>query len=64
MKHSYKGANFTEWDIVEDFLWGVHGNESVATTDPSAGYELYEFIETYRPRFDQHYKDACQKFIK
>lgn len=64
MKHSYKGSNFTEWDIVEDFLWGVHGNESVATTDPSAGYELYEFIETYKSRFDQHYKDACQKFTK
>ena len=64
MKHSYKGSNFTEWDIVEDFLWGVHGNENVATTEPSAGYELYEFIENYRPRFDQHYKDACQKFIK
>lgn len=64
MKHSYKGANFTEWDIVEDFLWGVHGNESVAITDPSAGYELYEFIESYKSKFDQHYHNACQKFIK
>ena len=64
MKHSYKGKNFTEWDIVEDFLWGVHGNESVATTEPSAGYVLYEFIETYKPRFDKHYQDACQKFTK
>lgn len=47
MKHSHKGKNFTEWDIVEDFLWGVHGNESVYTTEPSAGYELYRFIENY-----------------
>ena len=64
MKHSDKGKNFTEWDIVEDFLWGVHGNEGVYTTDPSAGYELYQFIDTYQSRFDKHYKDACQKFIK
>lgn len=62
MRHSYKGKNFTEWDIVEDFLWGVHGNESVATTDPSAGWELYEFINTYQSTFDKHYKDACKKF--
>lgn len=64
MKHSYKGSGFTEWDIVEDFLWGVHGNEGVAITEPSAGYELYEFIETYKPKFDRHYNDACKKFIK
>jgi hypothetical protein len=64
MKHSHKGSNFTEWDIVEDFLWGVHGNESVATTEPSAGYELYEFIETYKTKFDRHYNDACKKVIK
>lgn len=63
MKHSHKGKNFTEWDIVEDFLWGVHGNESIYTTDPSAGYELNEFIETYKPRFDKHYDNACKKFM-
>lgn len=61
MKHSYKGDNFTEWDIVEDFLWGVHGNVDVATTDPSAGLELYEFINTYKPKFDQHYNNALNK---
>ena len=59
MKHSYKGDGFTEWDIVEDFLWGVHGNESVYTTDPSAGYELYEFVNNYKSRFDKHYNDVC-----
>ena len=63
MKHSDKGKNFTEWDIVEDFLWGVHGNESIYTTDPSAGYELYEFIETYKSKFDKHYNNACKKFM-
>lgn len=64
MKHSVKGSNFTEWDIVEDFLWGVHGNESVYTTTPSAGYVLAQYIDTYQSRFDKHYKDACRKFIK
>lgn len=62
MRHSIKGSNFTEWDIVEDFLWGVHGNESVYTTTPSAGYALYKYIDTYQSRFDKHYKDACKKF--
>lgn len=60
MKHSVKG--FTEWDIVEDFLWGVHGNEGIFTTEPSAGWVLYEYINSYKPRFDQHYKAACKKF--
>lgn len=62
MKHSVKGDNFTEWDIVEDFLWGVHGNESVYTTTPSAGYVLYEYVNSYKPRFDMHYKNALRKY--
>ena len=62
MKHSIKGDNFTEWDIVEDFLWGVHGNENVATTTPSAGWVLYEYVNSYKPKFDKHYNDACKKF--
>ena len=62
MRHSVKGKNFTEWDIVEDFLWGVHGNESVYTTTPSAGYVLSQYIDTYQSRFDKHYKDALRKF--
>ena len=62
MRHSVKGKNFTEWDIVEDFLWGVHGNEDVYTTTPSAGYILYQYIDNYQSRFDKHYKDALRKF--
>lgn len=62
MRHSVKGKNFTEWDIVEDFLWGVHGNESVYTTTPSAGYILSQYIDNYQSRFDKHYKDALRKF--
>ena len=64
MKHSVKGDNFTEWDIVEDFLWGVHGADGVYETTPSAGWALYEYINSYKSRFDKHYKDACKKFAK
>lgn len=64
MRHSVKGDNFTEWDIVEDFLWGVHGNEAVYTTTPSAGWVLYEYINSYKTRFDKHYKNAIKKFSK
>lgn len=62
MKHTIKGNNFTEWDIVEDFLWGVHGNEAVYTTDPSAGWTLYEYLNSYKPKFDKHYNNALKKF--
>ena len=64
MQHSVKGSNFSEWDIVENFLWGVHGNESVATITPSAGWVLYEYLNSYKLRFDIHYNNACKKFRK
>jgi hypothetical protein len=64
MKHSYKGSGFTEWDIVQNFLSGIHGDESIAITEPSAGYVLNEFIENYESKFDKHYQNACKKFIK
>lgn len=65
MRHSsVNGKNFTEWDIVEDFLWGVHGNEAVYTTTPSAGWALCEYINSYKTRFDKHYNDALKKFIR
>lgn len=60
MRHAIKGKNFTEWDIVEDFLWGVHGNDNVYTTTPSAGWVLYEYLNSYKTRFDMHYKNACK----
>lgn len=60
MKHTIKG--FDEWDIVEDFLWGVHGNDNIFVTEPSAGWVLYEYINSYKPTFDKHYKAACKKF--
>ena len=62
MKHAIKGKGFTEWDIVEDFLWGVHGNDDIFVTEPSAGWVLYEYINSYKSTFDKHYKAACKKF--
>jgi hypothetical protein len=62
MQHSIKGDNFTEWDIVEDFLWGVHGADGVYNTTPSAGWALHDYINSYKPRFDKHYKNALKKF--
>ena len=64
MKHSVKGDNFTEWDIVEDFLWGVHGADGVHNTTPSAGWVLYNYVNSYKSRFDKHYKNAIRKFNK
>ena len=64
MKHSVKGDSFTEWDIVEDFLWGVHGADGVHNTTPSAGLVLYDYINSYKTRFDKHYKNAIKKFNK
>ena len=64
MRHSIKGDNFTEWDIVEDFLWGVHGADGVHNTTPSAGWALYDYINSYKPRFDKHDKNAIKKCSK
>ena len=61
MKHSVKGKNFTEWDIVQNFLWGVHGNEDVYTTIPSASVVLDDYINNYKSQFDKHYRNACKK---
>lgn len=65
MKHSVKG--FNEWDIVENFLFGQHGNGSKFSsvtpfTEPYADMELRNFINTYSSKFDKHYRDAYKKF--
>lgn len=64
MKHSRMGANFTEWNIVENFLSGVHGNDDVYITTPSADMVLDNYIYSYASRFDKHYNDALRKFNK
>ena len=65
MKHSIKG--FTEWDIAENFLFGQHGNGSATSavtefTQPYADIVLRDYINSYKSRFDKHYRDACKKF--
>ena len=64
MKHSIKGDGFTEWNIIEDFLIGAHGDESIYVTTPPAGLVLGNYINSYKPRFDKHYKNAIKKFSK
>lgn len=67
MKHSVKG--FTEWDIAENFLFGQHGNGSAISsvtefTEPYADIVLRDYINSYKPRFDKHYRDAYKKYNK
>lgn len=63
MQHTYKG--FTEWDIAENFLFGQHGNgEAIYFTEPHADKVLRDYINSYKPRFDRHYNNACKKFSK
>jgi hypothetical protein len=64
MKHSVKGDSFTEWDILENFIFGVHGDESVYMTTPLAGDVLYKYIHSYKHRFDRHYNNSCRKYAK
>ena len=61
MHHENKG--FREWDIVENFIFGQHGNGKVIYfTEPHADIVLRDYLNSYRPRFDKHYNDACKKF--
>ena len=64
MKHSVKGDGFTEWDIVENFIFGAHGDESIYMTTPCAGDVLYKYIYSYKHRFDRHYNNSCRKYAK
>lgn len=60
MHHENKG--FTEWDIVENFLFGQHGNgEAIHFTEPHADMVLREYINSYKSKFDKHYNDAFKK---
>ncbi len=61
MYHEQKG--FTEWDIVENFLFGQHGNgKAIHFTEPHADIVLKGYIDSYKTQFDKHYNDACKKF--
>lgn len=61
MHHENKG--FNEWDIVENFLFGQHGNgKAIHFTEPHADIILKNYINSYRPKFNQHYDTALTKF--
>ena len=62
MQHSVMGPNFTEWDIIMNFLWGVHGADDVYVTTPTAGMELDRYIYSYQSRFKKHYNAAYNKY--
>ena len=63
MRHEHKG--FTEWDIVENFLFGQHGNgEEIHFTENYADIELRNYLNSYKPKFDKHYHNALKKFKK
>ena len=61
MYHENKG--FTEWDIVENFIFGQHGNgAAIHFTEPHADIILRNYINSYKTKFDKYYNDACKKF--
>lgn len=62
MHHSVMGPNFEEWYIVENFLSGVHGNDDVHITTPSADMILDKYIYSYHTSFDKHYNNALNKY--
>lgn len=60
MHHENKG--FSEWDIVENFLFGQHGNgDAIHFTTPHADMVLRNYLNSYKSKFDKHYNDACRK---
>ena len=71
----HKGKGISEWNIVENFLFAGTGYgtgdvrshseiSGVSYSAPSADEMLNSMIDTYFPRFDQHYQNALRKNIK
>lgn len=69
MRHVNKGKNFTEWNIVENFLYAGEGGYGdirsyIDYSYPSADVEMQAFMAAYGSTFDKHYKNALKKFNK
>lgn len=67
MRHIGKGQNFSEWNIVENFMFAGEGGYGdirsyVDYNYPSADEEMGHFIDAYGPTLDKHYNDALKKF--
>ena len=68
MRHIGKGSEFTEWNIVENFLFAGEGGYGdtrsyVGYSYPSADQEMWAFMNAYDTQLDMHYKSALNKFI-
>lgn len=67
MRHLGKGKDFSEWNIVENFLFegeGGYGDiRSYLGSGPSADKVMWEYMQNYDKQFDMHYKNAMNKFI-
>ena len=67
MRHIGKGSKFTEWNIVENFMFAGEGGYGdirsyIDYGYPSADTELGLFMDLYGPTVDRYYKDALRKF--
>lgn len=65
MMHTGKGKNFTEWDIVENFLFAGQGGYGDWRSVPESGWsgtaadtEMQAFMASYDARLRQHYNNA------
>lgn len=70
MRHIGKGKGFTEWNIVENFMFageGVgYGDWRSVSVSGFSGHSADEamnmFMDFYGPTLDKHYNDALKKF--
>jgi hypothetical protein len=57
------GRGIDEWNIVENFLFSDsdgRGNHPEIQRSPAANDILIDMLNTYKARFDYHYKNACK----
>ena len=69
MRHIGKGKDFTEWNIVENFMFageGRYGDWRSVSASGWSGHSADEamnmFMDFYGPTLDQHYDNALKKF--
>ena len=67
MRHIGKGKDFSEWNIVENFLFegdGGYGDirSYFGVGGPSADEIMWDFMQNYDTQLDMHYKSAFNKF--
>ena len=67
MRHIGKGSNFSEWNIVENFLFAGEGGygdirSHIGYSHPSADKVMWDFMQNYDTQLDMHYQNALNKF--